>query len=436
MADIRPFHGVHYNTSLIKDMAKVICPPYDIIPPQLQHELHERSEYNFIRIEYGLESPHDNNTDNKYTRAATAMENWLKKKVLVTDDKPCIYIDEHSFMHQGKLRHRRSINALVKLEEWDKMVIRPHEGTLAKAKSDRLNMLWTLHADTSPIMVLYEDKQKNIAPVLTQQIKKKPLFTVEKADGENHRLWAVSDEDTINKIHGYLADQPLYIADGHHRYESALNYQRERRTTSGPDDKEEPYDFVLMTLIDMADPGLVILPAHRMVSGLPASSLEVLSSRLETFFITEEATINKNNLRAQINGLLGEGKEDSKLVLCGLKKNKLISLSLRDAESIKSMFPAFHSDIYQTLDVSIVDHVILEELLDISQEKMGSFLNWVHDPVLAVEKVQAGEYQLGIIVNPVKPEMIKAIADRGDRMPKKSTYFYPKVPAGLVSYRF
>ena len=148
---------------------------------------------------------------------------------------PGIYIDEHTFTHQGKLRHRRSLNALVKLEQWDKKVIRPHEGTLAKAKSDRLNMLWTLHADTSPIMVLYEDKQKNIGPALTKQMKNKPLFTVEKADGDSHRFWAVSDEDATSKIHGYLAGQPLYIADGHHRYESALNYQRERRTTSGPD---------------------------------------------------------------------------------------------------------------------------------------------------------------------------------------------------------
>lgn len=436
MADIRPFHGVHYNPSLIKDMAKVICPPYDIIPPQMQQELHLRSEYNFIRIEYGLEYPHDNDADNKYNRAAAAMDNWLKKKVLVTDESPCIYIDEHSFVHEGKTRKRRSINAIVRLEQWDKKIIRPHEGTLAKAKSDRLNMLWALHANTSPIMVLYEDKRDDINPTISKQMKKKPLFTVGKVDGESHRFWAVSDTEAINKIHDSLSDKPLYIADGHHRYESALNYQRERRSSSRSENKEEPYDFVMMTLINMDDPGLVILPAHRMISGLPVSSIDALASRLETFFIIEEEVIDKSNLRAQIERMLGDRKGDSNLVLCGLKKDKLLSLSLRDAESVKSMFPAFHSETYQTLDVSIVDHVILEELLGITQDKMGSFLNWLHDPVAAVSKVQAGEYQLGIIVNPVKPEAIKAIADIGDRMPKKSTYFYPKVPAGLISYRF
>jgi uncharacterized protein (DUF1015 family) len=436
LADIRPFHGMHYNQSLIKDMAKVICPPYDIIPPQLQQELHERSEYNFIRIEYGLESPHDSNTDNKYTRAAAAMDNWLKKNILIKDEKPCIYIDEHTFIHQGKTKKRRSISAIVKLEQWDRKIIRPHEGTLAKAKSDRLSLLWALSANTSPIMALYEDKQDAIGTTLSKQLKKKPLYNVGKTDGESHRFWAVSDEETINRVRDCLKDKPLYIADGHHRYESALNNQRERRSASGLENKELPYDFVMMTLIDMDDPGLVILPAHRMVSGLPPSAIDALASRLETFFIIEEETISETKLRAQINRLLGDSQTDSNLVLCGLKKDKLLSQSLRDAESVKSMFPAFHSEVYQTLDVSIVDHVILEELLGITQDKMGSYLNWVHDPVMAVEKVLANEYQLGIIVNPVKPEAIKAIADIGDRMPKKSTYFYPKVPAGLVSYHF
>lgn len=436
MADIRPFHGVHYNPSLVKDMTKVICPPYDIISPQLQQELHNRSDHNFIRIEFGFESPHDNSTENKYTRAAAAMESWMKQNILVTDDKPAIYIDEHSFIHQGKACRRRSITSLVKLEDWSKMIIRPHEGTLAKAKSDRLNMLWALHANTSPIMVLYQDSQREILSLVEKQTKKKTLYTMDKIDGESHKIWAIADEDVIFKIHGALADQPLYIADGHHRYESALNYQRERRSTSANGSKEEPFDFVMMTLLDMDDPGLVILPAHRMVGGLSAAAIDDLQKRLPAFFNIRRENIDKHNIRAQIDRLLAGDSGSSRLVLCGLKKDQLLSIWLRDPDSVRAMFPAFHTDIYQKLDVSIVDHVILEELLGITQDKMGSYLNWVHDPVMAVEKVQANEYQLGIIVNPVKPDVIKAIADKGDRMPKKSTYFFPKVPAGLVSYRF
>jgi uncharacterized protein (DUF1015 family) len=436
LADIRPFHGVHYNPSIIKDLAKVICPPYDIIPPQLQQELHRRSQYNFVRIEFGLETPHDSTTDNKYTRAASFMEEMLQQKVLTADTKPAIYIDEHTFSYQGKARKRRTMTAAVKLEDWSKMIIRPHEGTMAKAKSDRLNMLYTLHANTSPIMVLYEDKQAKLSSLLDKQTKQTPLYTIDKYDSESHLFWAVNDEAIVSKIHDCLADQPLYIADGHHRYESALNYQRERRSAATNNPQEEPYDFVMMTLIDMADPGLVILPAHRLVDGLTKGAIEGLAAKLPQFFNIKESRLNKANLNSQIDGLLKNNKNGQTLILCGLKKGSLLSLTLRDPESVRSMFPAFHTDIYQKLDVSIVDHVILEELLGITQEQMGSFLNWVHDPALAVEKVLNGECQLSIIVNPVKPESIKAIADKSDRMPKKSTYFYPKVPAGLVSYRF
>jgi len=436
LADIRPFQGVHYNPSIVKDIAKVICPPYDIIPPQLQQELHRRSEYNFVRIEYGFETPHDSSTDNKYTRAASFIEEMLKQKVMAADPKPCIYIDEHSFNYQGKAMKRRTITAVVKLEDWSKMIIRPHEGTMAKAKSDRLNMLYKLKANTSPIMALYEDKKNLLSAIIYKQVTKKPLLTIDKYDNESHHIWAVDDEQAIAKIHGCLADQPLYIADGHHRYESALNYQRERRSTSTHGNNPEPYDFVMMTLIDMADPGLVILPAHRLVDGLSATAIEGLAAKLPSFFNIKETRLDKARLGAQISGLLADNKQGQTLILCGLKKGALLSLTLRDPESVRSMFPAFHSDIYQKLDVSIVDHVILEELLGITQEQMGSFLNWVHEPALAVEKVLNGECQLSIIVNPVKPEAIKAIADVSDRMPKKSTYFYPKVPAGLVSYRF
>jgi uncharacterized protein (DUF1015 family) len=435
LADVRPFQGIHYNPAVAKDLAKVICPPYDIIPPALQEELHRRSEYNFVRIEYGFETPHDGAADNKYTRAAAFMGVMLRQKVLIEDARPAIYVDEHTFSYQGKTRKRRTITAVVKLEDWSKMIIRPHEGTMAKAKSDRLNMLYTLKANTSPIMALFEDKKAELKAIIDKQLKNKPLLNVDKYDGESHLIWAIDDQEAITGIHAHLAAQPLYIADGHHRYESALNYQRERRNAS-PGNNPELYDFVMMTLIDMDDPGLVILPAHRLVDGLTAAAIEGLSAKLPSFFNIKETRIDKARLDTQINGLLADNKNGQTLILCGLKKDTLLSLTLKDPESVRSMFPAFHSDIYQKLDVSIVDHIILEELLGITQEQMGSFLNWVHEPALAVEKVLKGECQLSIIVNPVKPGAIKAIADVSDRMPKKSTYFFPKVPAGLVSYRF
>ena len=436
MADIRPFHGVHYNPSLVKDLAKVICPPYDIISPQIQQELYQRSEYNFVRIEYGRELPQDKDTANKYTRAASTLNSWLEQQILVADEKPSLYIDDHTFTHQAKTFRRRSINCLVKLEDWSKMVIRPHEGTLSKPKGDRLSLLWALQANTSPIMALYEDSGKEIYSTLNVQTRKKPAYSAADVNGESHRMWAITNDEIIGRIKSCLSDQPLYIADGHHRYESALAYQREKHSSSSSRVKEEPFDFVMMTLIDIADPGLVILPAHRLVRGMEKSALNDLAARLDTFFIVREFALKKTDISSQLSDLLSENKDEVKLILCGLKKGHLLVLSMRDFDLVRPMFPAFHAELYQKLDVSIVDHVILEELLSLTYDKANAYLDYTNEASDAVKKVVEGEYQLGIIVNPVKPSVIKAIADSGDRMPRKSTYFYPKVPAGLVFYRF
>jgi uncharacterized protein (DUF1015 family) len=435
LADIRPFQGLHYNTERVKDLAKVICPPYDIISPQHQLELYRRNDHNFIRIEHGRELPNDKDTDNKYTRAAATLEQWLKEKILVADESPCLYVDDHQFKHQGKTYHRRGIACRVKLEEWDKMIVRPHEGTLSRPKGDRLSLLWALKADTSPIMALYEDNRKDIAEALDAGTHGKPTFNISAVNGESHRIWAIKDEKTIKQISGALADQPLYIADGHHRYESALNYQREKRSAVKATPGNQLYDFVMMTLIDFSDQGLVILPAHRLARGIAKSSLERLLTGLQSIFKVEEISKGHITQQAQIDRVITEDAGEVKLLLCGPGKERFFRLTLTNFTPIKSMIPAFHSELYQKLDVSIVDHVILEELLGLTHEAAGTYIDYTNDAPEAIKRVQEQEYQLAIIVNPVKPQAIKSIADSGDRMPRKSTYFYPKVPAGLVLYR-
>jgi len=436
LADIRPFRGVRYNPALVKDLARVICPPYDIIPSQLQQELYKRSDFNFIRIEYGRELPQDKDTDNRYTRAAATLKRWLEQGILKADDKPCLYIDDHRFTLRGKTCRRRSINCLVKLEEWDKMIVRPHEGTLSRPKSDRLNLLWALQADTSPVMALYEDSDKQISTLLNKPDREGTDLDIKLKDGESHRIRVVSDTETNSRVHDYFAGQPLYIADGHHRYESALNYRRERRSSSGAATTEEPYDFVLMSLIDMASPGLVILPAHRLVRGMVPSAIDGLMAGLETCFNVAEIAIDKTDTLSQMNELLSGGKEEVKVLLYGLKKDRFLVLTVRDFSIVRPMMPYFHSELYQKLDVSIVDHVILEELLGLTHDMAGGFLDYSHDALEAIRRVDEQEYQLALIVKPVGPGTIKAIADAGDRMPRKSTYFFPKIPAGLVFYKF
>lgn len=435
MAEIRPFHGVYYNQSLVKDLASVICPPYDVITPQIQQELYQRSECNFVRLEFGRELPQDKDTDNKYTRAAANLGNWLEKGVLEVGETPAIYLHDHYFTHQGREYRRRSITCLVKLAEWSEMVVRPHEGTLSEPKGDRLSLLWALQANTSPILALFEDRGERVASLLMAQSQGELMLNINTDSGEGHRLWAITDTEVINQICHRLAHRPLYIADGHHRYESALAYQREKRTYSSSVSGEEPFDFVMMTLVAFSDPGLIILPAHRLVRGILKTALDGLIDRLRTFFEIEELPVNMADIGQQVNNLLAEEKGKIKIVLYGLIEERLFVLKLHDFSAVSLMIPYFHSELYKKLDVSIVDHVILEELLGLSHDMVGVSLDYSYDGLEAVNRILDQEYQLAFLVSPVRPEVVKAVADSGDRMPRKSTYFYPKIPAGLVFYR-
>jgi len=232
VAEIRPFRGAHYNEPLIKDWPAVICPPYDIITPQLQQELYLRSEHNFVRLEFARELPQDRVMDDKFTRSAATLEQWLKQDILEVDEAPAIYLHDQYFTHLGMEYKRRGIIARVRLEEWDRMVVRPHEGTIAESMSDRLSLLWALQANTSPILALFEDREQQISSLLAVQERSKPLISSRSIDGECHIVWAITEPEVVNQISSSLAEQPFYIADGHHRYESALAYQRERRVSS------------------------------------------------------------------------------------------------------------------------------------------------------------------------------------------------------------
>ena len=435
MADIRPFRGIHYNQSLIKDISTVICPPYDIISPQLRQDLYQRSQHNFVRLEYSRELPQDTATDNKYTRSAVTLEQWLNANILMRDQAPAIYLHNHYFTYQGKEYKRRGMIARVRLEEWEKMVVRPHEGTLSEPKTDRLSLLWALQANTSPVLALFED-EGGVSPVLQAQEKTEPMIGLSGYDGEGHYVWAINEPGEIDRICGSLANKPLYIADGHHRYESALTYQRERRNYSQSTTPEDAFNFVMMTLVDFSDPGLMILPPHRLVRGITKTTLNALASRLESFFEIDMVPASTPGVWQQVDDLLSHGQvSQDRLVIFGLMPEHLLVLRVRDLNAAKEMMPYFHGELYKRFIVSVVDHIILERILGLSITSEESVLAYSYDRQDAVNKVLDQEYQLALLLSPVKAEQIKAIADAGDRMPRKSTYFYPKAPAGLVLYR-
>ena len=435
MAELHPFRAVHYNQSLVKDLSAVICPPYDIITSQLQQELYQRSQYNFVRLEHGRELPQDTAIDNKDTRSASTLEQWLKEGILMVDEVPAIYVHDHYFTYQGRKYRRRGVVVCVRLEEWDAMVIRPHEGTLSEPKGNRLSLLWACQANTSPIWALFEDQRQQVSALLTSPEPSKPIISLTSASGESHFVWAITEPGVVNQICNSLAHQPLYIADGHHRYESALTYQRERRACSSSESASTAFNFVLMELVDFADPGLIILPPHRLVRGISKSRLDGLMAKLRSFFEIEELPLNVSDVWRQVDDSLTGETNQVRLVLLGLKAEHLFVLRLRDLVNASQMMPYFHCELYRRLDVSIVDHIILEKLLGLNSGREETILGYSYDKQDALNKVLDQEYQLAFLLKPIKPELVKAIADAGDRMPRKSTYFYPKLPAGLVFNR-
>jgi uncharacterized protein (DUF1015 family) len=434
MAEIRPFRGVRYNTAVAGEMANLICPPYDIISPEQREAFYHRSPYNYIRLEYEREFPQDTARDNRYTRSAATLEAWLQQGIMAADESPAIYLHDHYFPYQGQEHRRRGIMARVRLEEWDRKIVRPHEGTLGKHKSDRLSLLWALQANTSPVLTLFQDTDKSVANVLAAQAKKPPLFKA-KIDGERHEVWAITSPEAVNRIVTTFADQPVYIADGHHRYESALAYRKERAGCSSPYTGEEPFNFVMMTLVDFADPGLLVLPPHRMVRGISRSALVQLPAALRTFFDIKELPFNTPDAWRQLDALRDDSEADEvQMIVFGAVPDTLLILKLRDYKGASELMPTFHSELYKRLAVSVLDHVILEKLLGLTGVADAD-IGYSYDRQSAVNRVNEGEYQLVFLLNPIHPEVIKTIADTGDRMPRKSTYFFPKAPSGLVLNR-
>ena len=370
---------------------------------------------------------------NKYTRSATTLEQWLKQEVLIADKSPVIYVHDHYFIHEGKEYKRRGLIATVRLEEWHKNIIRPHEGTLAEPKSDRASLLWALRANTSPILTMFEDKKKYVSSLLETYELQEPLIKTGGFNGERHDIWAITEPQVVREICQSFNGKPLYIADGHHRYESALIYQRERRASPQAVSADDAFNFVMMTLVDFEDPGLIILPPHRLIRGLPPSKINSLMNKLQSFFDIKELPLSLPNVWQGVDDFLAEAAQ-VRLVIFGLNGQRLQMLTLRDFDTASQMIPYFHSELYKGLDVSIVDHVILEELLGLSSEDEVK-ISYNYEIKEAVSSVLAQDYQLAFILKPVRTETIKAIADAGDRMPRKSTYFYPKLPSGLILNR-
>jgi uncharacterized protein (DUF1015 family) len=419
LAEISDFLGIRYNQETVKDLAAVVCPPYDIISPEQQKAYYEKSDYNVIRLEHSMALPDDNKTNNRHTRARTTFNQWLKDRVLVSDHVPSFYIHEHCFTYQNIRKRRLGLTACVRLEPWGKKTIFPHENTVPGIKSDRLELMRACPVNFSPLLGLYEDMGQKVTKLITVQAGRKPAIDFA-LDGETHKLWAANEPEFVQRVSHFLASKPIYIADGHHRYETALAYRDERRQQVKNIRGNEAFNFVMITLVSFSDPGLVVLPVHRVVRNLSPDTLPALRSSLETYFETVAVPLGEGGL-PEVAGATTR--------ILGLEPDRVVALKVKQPSALRDIMPEGHSEAYKRLDISIVQHLIIDKLNKLDK---ASSISYTPNSMEARKLVESGEYQLAFLLNPIPVATIKTIADSNDKMPGKSTYFYPKLPTGLV----
>ncbi|MBN1690514.1 MAG: DUF1015 domain-containing protein [Dehalococcoidia bacterium] len=421
MADVSEFRGVRYNPATVQYMADVICPPYDVISPQEQQALYDRNPNNMVRLEFGLDMQGDNERNNKYLRARSQFNQWLKERSMLQDTVPNYYVHEHNFEIGENKKRRLELFAAVKLEPWEKKVIYPHEFTMAKAKADRLELMKACTANFSPVFGLYEDPGGRINQLIVNRVKSTPTYSFQR--GDTHRFWMVNEPEFVQRVSHFLITKHIYIADGHHRYETSLAYQDYRRQLDPHGTGNEAYNYVMMALISFSDPGLVILPIHRLVRGIPADTLQNVKQELSKYFEIIET---------------GSGDVSSNhpgnIRIYGLEPGQMLGLTLLPGIRVNDFLDNKHSEAYGKLDVSAVQHIICEKVLGLPA---GDTDNLAYSPSgeAACKLVDSGQFQFSVLLDPVPSMTIKAIADANDRMPRKSTFFYPKLPTGLVIHR-
>ena len=431
MADVQPLQGIRYNSEVPGYLAQVITPPYDVISEEAQAKYYARNPYNIIRLELGMDEPGDTSLNNRYTRAAVTFAEWRVNSILQQEATPCYYLYQQIFTFHAQAYIRTSLLARVRLEPWSTRIVLPHEHTLAKPKDDRLKLLRACVTNLSPIMSLYDDPQGRMRRLLSSYAE---IAEVQITDEMNevHHLHPITDENQIALIQNFFAERQLYIADGHHRYETALNYREEARAMHRKLDPKDAANFVLMALTDVDDPGLLVLPTHRLLFGLHQDALKKLTSQnLARYFTVYKPEGAEASHDALLERLALMGASQPSFVLSTAQKTWLLSLN---GTGKTRMGESSHSNSWNELDVAIAHTLILEDILGLKAEDMtaGTHIRYTRDAQQALSAVQSGEAQASLILNATRVRQICDVAIADDRMPQKSTYFYPKLVTGLV----
>ncbi len=420
MPSIKPFKGIFYNHRTV-NIGDVVAPPYDVISPELQTMLYDRHPANVVRLIYGRE-------EDRYASAARYFSEWQASGILESDETESVYLLFQNFhLHDGSRVERKGFIAACELEDIGKGSIVPHERTLANPKEDRFKLFQSTKAMFSQIFSLYNDPHHTLDSIFDQSKKTPPMFDVVFEEIRN-RIWKISDTDTIGSIRQFLADRRVYIADGHHRYETALIY-RDSMRLHYPSRGTEPFNFVPMFFTNMHDPGLIVLPTHRIIHSIPAFNRQKLLEKLQTSFNTE----TKQSLPELNSALQAEKSRSFGLILGDPLEFILLRLN-QSTPSLEHEIPNVLAD----LDVTILHSIIIKDILGVSEEDQikKTNLDYVKEMQQAFDYVREGKAQAAFLMNPTRVDQVCAVAEAGYTMPQKSTYFYPKLLSGLVMYSF
>lgn len=446
MPTIQAFRGVRYDLGHVGSLSKVIAPPYDVIDAELQQKLYDLSPANVVRLILNKDEPGDDESNNRYTRAARTLRSWTREGVLFTEADPAIYVYHQVFTEGGVTYTRRGFMCRVKLERFGEGNIYPHEETHGAAKADRLKLWGACKANLSQIFGLYPDEANEAQNILEEAIA--GVAPLEAADhlGVVHRIWPVTNVETITRVIAAMGDRPVYIADGHHRYETACNLRDQIAEKQGGNlPAEHPANYVLMMCVSMSDPGMLVLATHRLFRGLPAMTSKELGEKLGDNFTTEPAGNGAERARSLWEEIEGEG-EQATLGLYTAADDQWTLVRLTNAgQKRMAEISTDHSEDWQSLGVSILQRLIIETLLAPSSSLPAPrYVRDIEEVVSGIERGDeagrdatgqtgtGGKFELIALVMPATVDHIRAISGHSERMPAKSTYFYPKLLSGLV----
>ncbi|MFC1903550.1 DUF1015 domain-containing protein [Chloroflexota bacterium] len=438
--EIFPFRGVTYNQEKIGDLNQVVTQPYDKIDKSMQQAYHGRSDYNIVRIILGQEETGDTEQHNKYTRAADYFNSWLQEGILHQSDTPGIYAYHQTYqLADGVSGVRKSFVALGKLRDYSEGGIKPHENTLAGPKADRLNLMRATRANFGQIFMLYSDPEYEIEKILAPYVAKSADMNARAEYDVSHRMWFITDEEAIRKVREIMSGKEVFIADGHHRYETALNFRNEIRAKRMKSEGNESVDNCMMTFINIYDKALTILPTHRAVFGVDRSKIDSMKREVGNHFTIDEFKFSNDGeeTRARkefLRAMAEKGKHAHCFGLYIHGENSYRLLTLKDTAVLEKFDEGGHSQAYRELDVSILHSVLLRHFLGIDAKALAEERNvrYEKEAEEAIRKVKAGDFQMIFLVNPTRVEQVEKVAMRGERMAQKSTDFFPKLITGMV----